>query len=71
MGQYYNVLIERDNRKEVFDTYVNGHFIGQKLMEHSYLFNPFVNAIAEQIYEAPAHVAWVGDYSDETAGNCT
>lgn len=39
---------------------------GLKLMEHSWFKNDFVNGVVEQLAIQMRHVAWVGDYADET-----
>ncbi len=71
MGQYYKTITVDDaghftayNRKVI----ENGeeHYTMAKLLEHSWWENPFVNAIAETIYnDASRRVVWLGDYSDE------
>ena len=61
MGQYYSPLIKRENEYTAYD--LNS---GLKLTEHSWLYNPDVNAIAEMLYKNPAQLAWVGDYANET-----
>lgn len=66
MGQYYHALIKKNDDVVVYHNTVNGEYMGAKLMEHSWLRNPFVNAVAEIIYHNPCQVAWVGDYADET-----
>lgn len=38
-------------------------FSGLKLMEHSWLYNDFVNGVLESIWDNPCRVAWVGDYA--------
>jgi len=54
-------LIKRGNEYTAYE--LDG---GLKLMEHSWLYNNYVNSIAEMLYESPAQLAWVGDYADET-----
>ena len=60
MGQYYNSVLK--NKKGEIKSYYN---FGLKLMEHSYFFNNYVNAVCEKIVNKPHHIAWVGDYADE------
>lgn len=66
MGQYYRPLVIYPNQKIVilksfdFDS-------GQKLMEHSWIGNEFVNAVYILIYHNPCRVAWFGDYAEEEA----
>lgn len=61
MGQYYSPLIKREDEYTAYD--LNS---GLKLTEHSWLYNPDVNAVAEMLYKNPAQLAWVGDYANET-----
>ena len=65
MGQYYNAVLKINGGKEVFSTYVDGEFVGCKLMEHSYWGNSFVLAIASKFWRTKGQLAWVGDYADE------
>ena len=70
MGQYYRTFLRRINEDGVADTHVfnrtvDGERTMAKLMEHSWWFNPYVNAIAEKLYKDPAQIAWVGDYMDD------
>ena len=67
MGQYYKTRLFNEETKEVlvFNRRVDDEYTWGKLREHSWWFNPFVNAICEKIYEKPHRVAWVGDYADE------
>ena len=60
MGQYYNILIERENKWETY-----GVFGYSKLMEHSYFYNEAVNTICRFIVDNPAKVAWVGHYAHQ------
>lgn len=66
MGQYYKTRLFNEETKKtvVFNRDVDGKHTLPKLTEHSWWFNPFVNAICERIYEKPHRVAWVGDYAD-------
>ena len=68
MGQYYTPIIEdRNSKRTTFSRQLVGsrQFIGNKLMEHSWWENQFVNTICTTIYNKPHKVAWVGDYADE------
>jgi hypothetical protein len=40
---------------------------GLKLMEHSWMKNPFVKAFETLIADNPQRVVWAGDYADEEA----
>ena len=59
------VLLERNNETKVFDTKVDGEFVGMKLLEHSWWKNSFVNTICKMIFENPAHIIWMGDYAND------
>ena len=69
MGQYYKpALIVPDNRvltmrATSFDSF-------NKLTEHSWISNPFVNAVYSLIYKSAKRVAWIGDYSREDYETC-
>ena len=70
MGQYYFAVVGDGKGKVVaYDAHKfkasDKMFIGLKLMEHSWLLNPFVLAVAKKIYRNPSRVAWVGDYAEE------
>lgn len=41
-------------------------FVGQKLMEHSWIGNNFTDAVSWHIYKNPMRLAWVGDYANDT-----
>ena len=66
MGQYYRPIIKKENDIVSYANFVNGDYMLAKLMEHSWLYNPFVNGLAAIIYKNPCKVAWVGDYADAT-----
>ena len=67
MGQYYSPVLQQENKKkiEVYTTTVNGEFHGMKIMEHSWLENDLLGAIAFKIYKNPSRVAWCGDYAED------
>lgn len=64
MGQYYRPLIIREDgeleilRSSDFDNL-------QKLMEHSWVQNNFVNAVYVLLWNNPCRVAWLGDYAQD------
>jgi hypothetical protein len=66
MGQYYKAVFLKENKKTV-DTYFYSwdYESGLKLMEHSWLLNPFVNAVETKLANNPTRVVWAGDYADE------
>jgi len=67
MGQYYEVLLKAQNHRGMQryspDNYEN-EFVGDKLMEHSWLHNGYVNAICEILKHEPCQISWVGDYAE-------
>ena len=73
MGQYYKVIILADNM-EIIRVWINpsSYNTGNKLMEHSYLNNKFMNAIEYLIsingmfYKS--RIIWTGDYADAING---
>ena len=76
MGQYYKVLKKEGNGKL---TVYNRNIIVDgkeenmmaKLTEHSWWYNPFVNAVCQSIYENAkrSRIIWMGDYADQFADN--
>ena len=73
MGQYYKTIIKKRNgRYKVYNRDVIGkdgkkEYTLAKLMEHSWFYNEFVNAVCFDIYNSdkPIKVAWVGDYAKD------
>lgn len=68
MGQYYKGAILK-NKKSV-ESWVYSHDFdsGLKLMEHSWIENPFVKSFEKLIHNNPKRVVWAGDYADECKG---
>lgn len=63
MGQYYRPVVKIKNRIRVINPF--DYDDGLKLMEHSFVGNPTVNAVIEHLtLYGPCRVAWVGDYSN-------
>lgn len=62
MGQYYDILINQDNKYYHSDRSVNGEHTPAKLMEHSWFENDTLKCVCAFIYEKPSRVYWVGDY---------
>ena len=60
MGQYYQTILKDKEGK--FYCY-EADWI--KLTEHSWFFNPTMNAVAKKMLKKPMYVAEVGDYADE------
>lgn len=72
MGQYYRPYLKNEKIGNlVYATYIDGDYMMAKLMEHSWLRNPFVNAICGKIYKTPTKVVWVGDYANEPGDDKT
>lgn len=68
MGQYYTPLTQKGDDLKTRKSYTlkyKGEFNGYKLTEHSWWYNPAMNAFVRLIYRNPLRVAWVGDYSKE------
>lgn len=68
MGQYYRIAFRHEGKKRVIvnDRKVEGaDYIMAKLMEHSWLGTVFTDAVANEMYQNPTRLAWVGDYADE------
>lgn len=72
MGQYYNILTNRNNNYKVYDRSIKlnekdkPEYMMAKLTEHSWIGNSTMKSLSNEIYKKPTKVAWVGDYSDET-----
>ena len=69
MGQYYKVIILADNMNIIrIWTNPNAYNSGNKLMEHSYLNNNFMNAIEYLIsingMFYMSRIIWAGDYAE-------
>ena len=67
MGQYYDILLKRENYEhyEHYGSSVDGVYVPGKLMEHSWWENAMLGAVCRLIYEMPAKIFWVGDYADK------
>jgi len=65
MGQYYRPIIMGKRYGVQGYLYSWDYNNGQKLLEHSYMGNNFVNAVLRKIDHQPMRVAWMGDYADE------
>ncbi|MBC8295998.1 MAG: hypothetical protein H8E55_09415 [Pelagibacterales bacterium] len=70
MGAYYNAVVTKnDTERKMFDTWsVNN---GAKLMEHSYLFNDYVNKVLHSVISDDESVSpifrldWLCDYHEK------
>lgn len=64
MGQYYKQILMGKRYGVQGYLYSWDYDNGQKLLEHSYMGNNFVNAVLRKIDHQPMRVAWMGDYAD-------
>lgn len=72
MGQYYRPTILGQNKKTVKAwVYSHEYSSGLKLMEHSWVENPFVGAFETLIFNNPQRVVWGGDYAEPCKGRKT
>lgn len=65
MGQYYTPILMGKRYGVQGTLYSHKYDNGQKLMEHSYMGNNFVNAVLRKLDHQPMRLAWMGDYADE------
>ena len=73
MGQYYKTVMVRTGGEGIVkdivtvdnDCEFKSGWVGLKLMEHSYLNNEWIDAIANFIYRNRVRMAHVGDYAYE------
>ena len=63
MGQYYRPTFISEGGS-ISSLYSRDFGNGQKLMEHSYIGNHFVNAALCLLEGNPLRVAWIGDYAN-------
>lgn len=66
MGQYYRIAYRHlDGEAVINNRNVEGlGYIGAKLMEHSWLEGGLIMAVANEMYQHPMFLAWVGDYAE-------
>lgn len=66
MGQYYRIAFKHKGERTWKTTKTSWDFNnGAKLMEHSYIGNPFVENVKDIIFDVPTRLVWAGDYADE------
>ncbi len=67
MGQYYKAIFLTNKNKP--KNFVDSHDFGcgLKLMEHSWMLNPFVRFVEKQLMIEPQKIVWGGDYADNEA----
>jgi len=65
MGQYYRACTKKESSKTwgAMISYDYGN--GAKLMEHSYIRNPYVSAVMDKLFRNPLQLVWAGDYADK------
>lgn len=69
MGQYYKGVILGNDKRGVKKHVESWSFSnGAKLMEHSWVENPFVKRFETLIHDNPQRVVWAGDYADHCKG---
>jgi len=65
MGQYYRpTFLNKGKTKPVFYAVSYDFGNGAKLMEHSWMKNPFVAFIEKVLIAEPKPLVWAGDYAD-------
>jgi hypothetical protein len=64
MGQYYKSVFLNENNKPISYGYSHDFGSGLKLMEHSWMLNPFVRFIENQLMLQAQKLVWAGDYAD-------
>ena len=64
MGQYYKSVFLNENNKPISYAYSHDFGSGLKLMEHSWMLNPFVRFIESQLMLQAQKLVWAGDYAD-------
>lgn len=64
MGQYYRPFVA-DNSGTVSILKNHDFECFSKLTEHSWISNPFVNAVYTLISKSTKRVAWIGDYAND------
>ena len=64
MGQYYKPVFLTENNKPKSYVYSHDFGSGLKLMEHSWMKNPFVRFVEKQLIDSPQKLVWAGDYAD-------
>ena len=60
MGAYYQAVINKRKRYSTWTTTKDG----SKLMEHSYMFNGYVNSVLNMMGDKPFTLDWLCDYHE-------
>jgi hypothetical protein len=63
MGQYYKAVFLTEKNKPTGYVYSHEFGSGLKLMEHSWIKNPFVQFVERQLINKPMKLVWAGDYA--------
>jgi hypothetical protein len=63
MGQYYKSVFISENNKPISSVSSYDFGTGAKLMEHSWMKNPFVRFVEKQLMITPQRLVWAGDYA--------
>lgn len=64
MGQYYKVLMGKDEKITICHRMTDGIYVTAKLMEDAWWKDRYVASITEMLYKNTSRVAWVGDFID-------
>jgi len=69
MGQYYKaILLAEKDTCEFIRAFILSYLSGQKLMEHSYIDNPYVKSVESLLTPEgmfyKTRLVWAGDYAD-------
>ena len=66
MGQYYKAIFLKEETNKVEKWFLSHDYdSGLKLMEHSWLKNPFVLSVEKKLMKNPKRIVWAGDYADK------
>lgn len=65
IGQYFKAIqLQADVDRPKAYCYSHDFGSGLKLMEHSWVLNPFVRFFEQQLINNPQRIVWAGDYAD-------
>lgn len=67
MWQYYRAAIRNWTKVKYFSTYDFDNWA--KLMEHSYVWNRYVNVVMKELFNNPWRVYWMWDYWNDVLEN--
>lgn len=69
MGQYYRPIFLNEKNKPITSLRCYDFGSGAKLMEHSWMLNPFVRFVEHHLMLTPQRLVWAGDYADGENGS--